>query len=80
MKSEEFMEKRYVSEIEGPHRKGRLLRRWKDGIKKCIWERGAIRKSEHEQTRECLERERGRLFCHSHPSKDIPGESMASEL
>ncbi len=34
MNSEEFVKQVYVSEIEGPGRRGRPLGRWKDGVKK----------------------------------------------
>ncbi len=33
MDSEEFVKKVYVSEIEGPSRRGRSLGRWKDRVK-----------------------------------------------
>ncbi len=60
MDSEEFVKKVYVSEIEGPNRKRRPLGRWS--------ERGATRARRFEQSRkECLDRERWRLFCRGHP-------------
>ncbi len=36
-------EKGYVSEIEGPSRRGRLLGRWKDKVKEYMCERDANR-------------------------------------
>jgi len=58
----------YVSEIEGPSRRGRPLGRWKDKVKEYMCERGAGRRGRLEQARrECLDRERWRLFCLGHP-------------
>ncbi len=37
------MKKVYVSEIEGPSRRGRPLGRWKDRIKEYVSEKGASR-------------------------------------
>ncbi len=39
MKSEEFVKNVYVSEIEGPSRRGRPLGRWKDRVKEYISEK-----------------------------------------
>ncbi len=39
----EFVKNVYVSEIEGPSRRGRPLGRWKDRVKKYMSERGASR-------------------------------------
>ncbi len=62
--SEEFVRKVYVSEIEGPSRRGRPLGGWKDRVKEYRSERGATRGGgvEHRR-REGLDRERWRLFC-----------------
>ncbi len=38
--SEEFVRKVYVSEIEGPSRRGRPLGRWKDKAKSVKWWNG----------------------------------------
>ncbi len=43
MNSEEFVKRGYVSEIEGPCRRGRLLGRWKDKVKEYMCERDANR-------------------------------------
>ncbi len=64
MKSEEFMKKLYVSEIVDPNFRGSPLRRWKDKIKEYMCERSPTRRGGFEQIqRECLDRERWRLFC-----------------
>ena len=42
-KSEEFVKKVYVNEIEGPKRRGRLVVRWKDRMKGYMHERVADR-------------------------------------
>ncbi len=41
MNSEEFVKKVYVSEIEGPSRRGGPPGRWNDRVKEYISERGA---------------------------------------
>ena len=62
-KSEEFVKKVFVSETEGPRRKGRPVVRWKE----YMHERGADRGGMIEQARrECVDRERWRLFCCGH--------------
>ncbi len=64
MDSEEFVKKVYVSETEGPSRRGRPLGIWKDRVKEYMSERGATRGGGIEEVRrECLDRERWRLFC-----------------
>ncbi len=73
MKSEEFVRKVYVSEVLVPSSRGRLLGRRKDRVKEYMCERGITRREGFEQARrECLDRDRWRLFCH--------GERKASEL
>ncbi len=58
----------YVSESVGPNSRGRPPGRWRDSIKVYMCERGATRGEGLDQTkRECLDRERWRLFCHGHP-------------
>ncbi len=65
---EEFMKKVYVSEIENPSRIGRPLGRWKDRVMEYMSERGSNRGGGLKQARrECLDRERWRLFCYGHP-------------
>ena len=66
MKSEEFVKKAYVSELEGSNQRGRPLGRWKDKVKKC--ERGDSRGGGPDRAKkDCLDRERWRLFCRGHP-------------
>ncbi len=58
MGSEEFVKKV----------KGRPSVRWRDRVKEYMCERGATRGGRLDQARrECLDRERWRLFCHGHP-------------
>ncbi len=67
MESEEFVKKVYVSETEGPSRRGRGPGRWKDRVKEYMSERGATRRQGLKQAwRECLDRYRWRLFCLGH--------------
>ncbi len=59
IKSEEFLENVYVSEIEGPSRRGRPLGRWKDRVKEYMSERDDTGKGGLEKARrECLDRKR----------------------
>ncbi len=68
MNNEKIMKKVYVSKTEGPDRRGRPFGRWKDRVKEYMSERGATRGGSLEQARrECLDKERWRLFCHGHP-------------
>ncbi len=41
MENEEFVKKVYLRTVEGPNRRGRLLGRWEDKVKKFVNERGA---------------------------------------
>ena len=67
MKSEEFVKKVYVSGTESPRRRGRPVVRWKDRVKEYMHERVADRGGEIELAkRECVDRERWRLFCHGY--------------
>ena len=68
MKNEEFVKKVYMSELEGTGRRGRPLGRWKDRVKEYLNERGVRGVRGLEQARrECMDRERWRLFCRGHP-------------
>ncbi len=59
IKSEEFVKKVCVNEIEDHSRKGRPLGRWKDGVKEYMCERGVgIGGGLEQARRECLDRER----------------------
>ncbi len=63
MESEEFVKKVYVSESVGPNSRGRPLGRWRDRVKEYMCERGATSGGGLDQARrECLDRERWRLF------------------
>ena len=65
MKNEEFMKKMYMSETEGPRRRGMPAIRWKDKVKEYMYER-VDRGGGIEQAR----RERWMLFCHCHPLRE----------
>ncbi len=52
MNSEEFVKNVYVSEIEGPGRRGRPLRRWKNRVKQYMSETGATKGGGLEQEKE----------------------------
>ncbi len=68
MGSEELVKKVYVSEIVGPNSRGRPPVRWRDRVKEYMCERGATRGGGlDEARRECLDRERWRLFCLGQP-------------
>ncbi len=67
MGREEFVRKVYVSGGVGPNSRGRPPGRWRDRVKEYMCERGAGRGGGLDQVRrECLDRERGRLFCCGH--------------
>ncbi len=81
MGSEEFVKKVYMSESMGHNSRGRPPGRWRDRVKEYLCERGATRRGGLDQAkRECLDRERWRLFCRGHPLGDAPGGSEASNL
>ncbi len=64
------MKKVYVSESVGPNSGGRLPGTWRDRIKEYMYGRGVTRRGGLDQARrECLDREKRRLFCHGHPLK-----------
>ncbi len=69
MGSEEFVKKVYVSESVGPSSRGRPPVRWRDREKEYMCERDVTRGAEglDQGRRECLGRERWRLFCCGHP-------------
>ncbi len=63
--SEEFV--MIVSKSVGLNSRGRLPGRWRDRVKEYMCERGATRRGGLDQAmKECLNRERWRLFCHGH--------------
>ena len=80
MKSEEFVKKVYVCELEGSNQKGRPLGRWRDKVKEYMCERGDSRGGGLDRARrDCLDRERWRLFCRGHPLENVPRGSEVSE-
>ncbi len=82
MGREEFVKKVYVSGGVSQNSRGRPPVRWRDRVKEYMCEKGATGGGRLDQTRrECLDRERWRIFCHGpHPLGDVPGGSEASEL
>ncbi len=81
MKSGKFVKKVYVSESGGPNSRGRPLGRLKDKIKEYMCERDATRGEGLDQIRrECLDKQRWRLFCCGYPLGGHPGRSEASKL
>ncbi len=80
--SEEFVKKVYMNESVGPNSRGKLLGRWRDRLKEYMCERGATRGAGLDQARrECLYRERWRLFYRGHSLGGAISEgSEASEL
>ena len=82
MGNEEFVfHKVYMSESVGTDSRGRPPGRWRDRIKEYMCERGATREGGLDQAgRECLDRERWRLFCCGHTLGGHSGGSEASEL
>ncbi len=62
METEEFVNV-YLSNVEGPNRRGRPLGRWEDRVKEYLSERG-VRGNGLEWARmECMDRERWRSVC-----------------
>ncbi len=66
MRNEEFV-KVYLSNVEGKNRTGRPLLRWEDRVKEYVSERGVRGKGLECVRRECMDRERWRSICRSHP-------------
>ncbi len=67
MEGEEFVKKVYMSESVGSNCRGKPSGR-RDRVKEYMCERGATRGGRLDQARrECLDRERWRLFCRGHP-------------
>ncbi len=58
----------------GPNSRGRPHGRWRGRVKEYMCERGVTRRGGLDQAkRECLDRERWRLFCRGDPLGDVPG-------
>ncbi len=65
--SEEFVKKVYVSESVDPSSRGRPPGRWRGTVNKYMYVRGSARRGGmNHARRECLDRERWRLFCCGH--------------
>ncbi len=67
MENKEFVEKVYLSSVEGPNRRGRPLGRWEDRMKEYMSERGVRGNGLEWATRECMDRKRWRSICRGHP-------------
>ena len=68
MKSEEFVKKVYINELEGANKRGRPFERWKYRVREYLHEKGVRRRGGLERARrECVDRERWRFFCRGHP-------------
>ncbi len=67
MGNEEFVKKVYLSSVEGPNRRGRLLGRWEDRVREYVSERGVGANGLEWARRECMNRERWRSICRGHP-------------
>ena len=72
---EEKMTKRvYKSDINAVGVRGRPLVRWDDRVLEYVRERGDRRvRSMQQARRECMDRDRWRLFCRGHPLGGVPG-------
>ncbi len=67
MEIEEFVKKVYLSSVEGPNRRGRLLGRWDDKVKEYVSEMGVRGNGLEWARRECMDRERWSSVCHGRP-------------
>ncbi len=67
MENEEFVKKVYLSSVEGPNRRGRLLGRWRNRVKEYMSEGGVRGNGLAWERRECMDRERWRSICLGHP-------------
>ncbi len=75
------MKKVCVSDSVSPNSREGLLGRWRDTVKEYMCERGVTRRGGLDQARkECLDRERWRLFCRGLHLWDNLGGNEASEL
>ncbi len=83
MGSEEFVKKVHVSESVDPNSRGRPPWRWRNRVKEYLCERDATstRGERLDQARrECLDREKWRLFCRDHFLGGHSGGGEVSEL
>ncbi len=75
------VKKVYVSQSVGTNSRGRPSGRERGRVKEYMCERGATRGRGLDQaSKECLDRERWRLFWCGHILGNLPGRSEASEL
>ncbi len=66
-----------VSEMEGGNARGRPPVKWRDRMQEYVMERGERSLRNFEQARrECLDRERWKLFCHGYPLVGAPGAGV----
>ncbi len=79
MENEELVKKVYLSSVEDPIRRGRLLGRWEDRVKEYMSERGVRGNGLEWARRECVDRE-GWRSCHDHLLGDIYRGSKVSEV
>ena len=64
----------YNSDINAVGVRGRPLVRWDDRVLEYVRERGDRRvRSMQQARRECMNRDRWRLFCRGHPLGGVPG-------
>ncbi len=67
MGSEEFVKNVYLSSVEGTNRRGRPFGRWEDRVRDYVNEREVRGNALDWARRECMDRERWRSICCSHP-------------
>ncbi len=82
MGNEEFVKKVYLSSVGGTNRRGRPLGSWEDRVREHVSEKRVRGNGLEWARRECMDRERWRSVCDSHPLAlgDAFRGSEASEL
>ncbi len=71
----------YVCEIEEGNVRGRPPVKWRDSVQEYVRERGESSVRNFEQLRrECLNRERWKLFCRGHPLVGVPRSRCTDPL
>ncbi len=75
MENEEFVKKVYLRSVEGTNIRRRPLGRWEDRVQEYVSERGVRVNALEWARRKCMDRERWRSVCCSHP----PGECSQGE-
>ncbi len=66
IENKEYVNKVYLSSVEGPNRRRRPLGRWEDKVKKHMSKKGARGNGLEWARKECMDRERWRSVCHDH--------------